>query len=217
MATRDYPRKKGDRTRVVFVKCSQCGVELEEYASRLGRSKNFFCNKECHRAWQETLTAASAARWNGGVTNRGPAAKARKARYRERNRLELRNKNAAYFKANPDKKSRYRKINRERWLPKAARWAHQRRAREVGAAGSYTDEEWNAVRKKFRDICPSCGRSCVPEVDHIVPLSRGGSNDISNLQPLCKSCNCRKHAKVIICFLPWRGSPMHENINTSSH
>lgn len=217
MSLRDYPRKSGDRTRVVLVKCSNCGVGSEKYRSRLRRSKNFFCNKKCHRAWQKTLTGEQAARWNGGMTNRGPAAKARKARYRERNRVEIRSKNIAYFEANPDKKSRYRRINRDKWLPKAVRWSQARRARERGAIGSYTDAEWSALRRKFRDICPRCGKLCTPSVDHIVPLSRGGSNDISNIQPLCLSCNCKKHARLIICYLPWRGSPMHENINTGSN
>ena len=43
--------------------------------------------------------------------------------------------------------------------------------------------------------CQSCGK---PEteaqlnIDHIVPLAKGGSNDISNLQVLCNRCNCQK-------------------------
>ena len=42
--------------------------------------------------------------------------------------------------------------------------------------------------------CATCGRSpkyekVILEVDHIIPRDRGGSNEESNLQPLCKECN----------------------------
>ncbi len=33
------------------------------------------------------------------------------------------------------------------------------------------------------------GHSCKPEVDHIVPLSQGGTNELKNLQVVCRSCN----------------------------
>jgi hypothetical protein len=43
--------------------------------------------------------------------------------------------------------------------------------------------------------CQSCGKTLQEtqlSIDHIVPLSKGGSNDLSNLQTLCLKCNQRK-------------------------
>ncbi|OKO69265.1 hypothetical protein AC628_33740 [Bradyrhizobium sp. NAS96.2] len=37
-------------------------------------------------------------------------------------------------------------------------------------------------------------------VDHILALSRGGSNDRTNLQILCEPCNLAKHAKDPLDF-----------------
>ena len=43
--------------------------------------------------------------------------------------------------------------------------------------------------------CRSCGKKQTQtalEVDHIIPIANGGSNDISNLQTLCRRCNHQK-------------------------
>lgn len=44
-------------------------------------------------------------------------------------------------------------------------------------------------------VCLFCGATEKLSVDHIKPVIRGGTNDESNLQCLCRSCNSRKHAK----------------------
>jgi 5-methylcytosine-specific restriction endonuclease McrA len=84
-------------------------------------------------------------------------------------------------------------------------FAQRRRARLAGAEGSYTREEWEALPARF-DRCPGCGRrweeipplargGSVVTVDHIVPISKGGSNRIEKARPLSFSCNSRKGAK----------------------
>jgi 5-methylcytosine-specific restriction endonuclease McrA len=51
------------------------------------------------------------------------------------------------------------------------------------------------VLKRDNYRCQRCGQSPTTnpkvelEIDHILPVSRGGTNDISNLQTLCKRCN----------------------------
>ena len=81
-------------------------------------------------------------------------------------------------------------------------FAHRRRARMLAAEGSFTTEEWLAVLA-LHPCCPDCGRrwedvpvppnrKSVITRDHIKAISKGGTNDIGNIRPLCFSCNSRK-------------------------
>lgn len=77
---------------------------------------------------------------------------------------------------------------------------HKRRTLKLQAQGVFTPIEWEALKMKYRYMCLCC-KKCEPEVkltvDHIIPLSKGGTNDIENIQPLCGSCNSRKNTKII--------------------
>lgn len=70
-----------------------------------------------------------------------------------------------------------------------------RRAAESGATGSYT---WAEVTRKWLTHGRVCAYCLTPttldaiEPDHVVPLSRGGSNSIVNIEPCCKPCNSDK-------------------------
>lgn len=44
--------------------------------------------------------------------------------------------------------------------------------------------------------CALCGDTEHLEVDHIIPISKGGTGDEANLQPLCRRCNRRKRVSV---------------------
>lgn len=53
-----------------------------------------------------------------------------------------------------------------------------------------------AVFDRDRRTCQHCGSSARLTVDHIIPVSKGGADDMDNLQTLCLSCNARKGARV---------------------
>jgi hypothetical protein len=54
--------------------------------------------------------------------------------------------------------------------------------------------------------CPMCGKETRSrkerDVDHIIPLSKGGAHSVENLQILCSSCNRKKGAKLLVGSKP---------------
>lgn len=54
---------------------------------------------------------------------------------------------------------------------------------------------WRATRAQILATGPrcACGQPAT-EVDHIVPVARGGTDALSNLRPICGPCNRRKGA-----------------------
>lgn len=69
-----------------------------------------------------------------------------------------------------------------------------RRAKAFDANGFFT---WSEVMRIFLAHdrrCAYCHQTIAgqPDPDHVVPLSRGGSNSITNIVPCCRMCNCDK-------------------------
>lgn len=51
------------------------------------------------------------------------------------------------------------------------------------------------ILEKFKRKCCYCGSTSKLEIDHIIPLSKGGRHDENNFQVLCRSCNAKKKDK----------------------
>jgi len=54
------------------------------------------------------------------------------------------------------------------------------------------DQTRSAVFKRDGNACLKCGSTEALSIDHVMPLSKGGSNEIGNLQTLCSRCNSSK-------------------------
>lgn len=130
-----------------------------------------------------------------------------------------------YRSQNPERWKHYRnrwaRNHQEQTRRYAANWRSHPHAREIvrhharnyraqrkGAIGSHTLSEWESLKRSCSYRCVFCGKA-EPLIkltrDHILPISKGGSNFISNIQPLCGSCNSTKHNRF-----PFSGVPFTE-------
>ena len=67
----------------------------------------------------------------------------------------------------------------------------------------FSKQEREEIYEKMHGRCAYCGSALDindMQVDHIVPLHRGGTNDMNNLMPACRGCNHYKSTLTIEQF-----------------
>jgi len=126
--------------------------------------------------------------------------------YRSKNLKKCLIKGREWYEKNKEK----RKIINKLWKkenPEARRiYEHKRRAKKRKAGGSHTRGQIKALIIIQSNKCAFCfSKLRKYHIDHIYPISRGGNNDIRNIQILCVDCNQRKHNKDPIVFAQENG------------
>jgi 5-methylcytosine-specific restriction endonuclease McrA len=104
--------------------------------------------------------------------------KANSAQWYQNNKEERKIYLSQYLKKNPEKIKAY---------------YNTRRTKKSGAGGSFTSVEWIELCNRYGNLCLACGKKRKLTADHVVPVSKGGTSNIANIQPLCGPCNSRKH------------------------
>ena len=197
------------------VPCASCGHPVTRLACLLRSRRAFYCSRACANAgmkraakWAETTCAVCG---NAFVKlrrylNADPAKNfcSNKCRGLSMRREDARWKDPAQIKAymadyirqqRKAKPDYYRSLVRNR----------RARLREIG--GKHTAEDIARIVAAQKGKCANC-RSRLSrgmQVDHIVPLVLGGSNDATNLQALCPTCNRRKSGKHPLEFAREQG------------
>ncbi len=169
--------------------CREC-KKVESKARRMARTAEQR-EVEAHRlrqSYQNDKAAKLAARKARYEANK-PAALAKNREWRERNLEKHRDLCRSWARENPGE---MRAI------------VARRRARVLGADGSYRREDIDRLRTEQGGLCVACRGDLEQlgyNVDHIHPLSRGGSNNPDNLQLLCPTCNRSKGSKLMAEWL----------------
>ncbi len=129
-------------------------------------------------------------------------------RYRERHPEKVQEKIKKWRAENPDKIKEYSKKKYHENLAKSRRksriQSNLRRMKIQMNGGEFTEAEIEALRIEQNNCCYHCGVSFDEkpmEIDHWIPIDKGGTSWISNIKLLCRRCNRSKKNK-----LPWEWS-----------
>lgn len=122
--------------------------------------------------------------------------------------------NKTWVAANPEKhkeyQRRWKQKNRERLRDYNDRWkadnseryralrktANKRRSERLKQTPGTLAYAWEKMLDYFKHRCLACGTTNDITQDHVIPLALGGVHHISNMQPLCMTCNQSKNATI---------------------
>lgn len=169
--------------------CRNCAIELQPNngTSSLYCKKciDYFCSKEYEKYLEEKSNVLEVVEATQSIVEFNKIVK-------KANKLSHYDGNNALKFLDPriyHKNGKKRKVK----LGKDLMTATQRRAfRLKQAGGSHTQEQWEALKAKYNYKCAHCGEKKKLVRDHILEVCLGGSDDITNIQPLCYKCNFQK-------------------------
>lgn len=182
-------------------KCVQCGKEF--YREQGGKiystdKRTKYCSRKCYYNSKKGIIFYAKKleehpMWKGGWPKCIDCGIVLKNRYAKRcqccSHKRMTGENSPRWKGGITKHPKYRCLkNRKRLFLKR------------GNGGNHSVLDWENLKAQYNWTCSMCNKK-EPFIelteDHIVPFVKGGTNNINNIQPLCRSCNSKKGIKII--------------------
>ena len=121
------------------------------------------------------------------------------AAWRARNRARDREINNASYRRHAakrcaEKRVYYQVVRKLRDRTVLGRLKETLKKENRRASGSITADQWNVICFLFGSRCAYCGQLRHLTMDHVIPVSKGGSSDFGNIVPACQPCNSSKGA-----------------------
>jgi 5-methylcytosine-specific restriction endonuclease McrA len=179
--------------------CLRCSIEKPRSAFYEGANKTglrSYCiecwRKECHKQYEDHLPR----RLSNAATYRKNNPEKVKAAVRE-----WYQKNKEYHKAQT---LAWNRAHPKQHLAISKKYRYNKR--KNGGLGLTLAQ----IAALQRSPCHYCGATtnvvqgvvrCM-EIDHVIPVSKGGKTEINNVVPACRTCNAKKHNKVLDANMP---------------
>lgn len=199
-------------------RCTKCGNEYPVTTQYFGRRASApdgftFACKACKSAHdkqynQNNAEKIAVAKRNRYIQDKERISASRKE-YRVLNRDRINKNTEQWRRTHPDARAQYRRDNldrekenqrnhRQRFPEKHRADEARRRARKLGAGGTYTRDDILHQLQAQKGRCWWCEAKVGDKyhVDHLIPLARGGSNDARNIVISCPKCNMSKNDKL---------------------
>ena len=123
----------------------------------------------------------------------------RHKRYREANKEKVRQATLNWQINNPESYKR----SKNKWRlenPEKFRSLKQKRRAKIRENGTFVISG-KEIKRLYESSCFYCGSDNQIEIDHVIPISKGGRHSIGNLVSACKKCNRSKTNKYLV---EWR-------------
>lgn len=203
-------------TAAAMKECSKCGEAkpLADFPPRKSSrdGKHGWC-RPCYRAYY----SAASRTWRAQNRGRQREAarrqyhadperhRAYKRRYDEANReaVNARAREAYATNGGREYAREYRRLHPEATKAASRRWYRRNREKVLDDFHARRQAERQGIVTLARlghllaSPCLYCGATERIEIDHVVPLSRGGKHEDANLAPACRRCNASKGNKLL--------------------